>query len=69
MKNILKLIVLLVLFAFASCKENKSNGSNTGEIPNQNSEEQLYSCPMHPEINGQKGESCSVCGMELTEKL
>ena len=25
----------------------------------------MYSCPMHPEVTGEKGEKCSKCGMEL----
>ena len=28
----------------------------------------IYSCPMHPEIIGKKGGSCSKCGMELVPK-
>jgi hypothetical protein len=24
-----------------------------------------YSCPMHPEVTGKKGDKCSKCGMEL----
>ena len=27
---------------------------------------QLYSCSMHPEIQGKKDEKCSKCGMKLT---
>lgn len=30
---------------------------------------QLYACPMHPEIQGKKGEKCSKCGMALTEPV
>lgn len=29
--------------------------------------QQLYSCPMHPEVQDKKGAECSKCGMELTE--
>lgn len=25
-----------------------------------------YTCPMHPEISGRKGDTCSKCGMALT---
>ncbi len=28
--------------------------------------EQLYSCPMHPEVIGKKDEKCSKCGMKLS---
>lgn len=54
------------MVVFASCKDNKSDDKgNTTE----NTESQLYSCPMHPEVKGKKGESCSKCGMELTEPV
>lgn len=29
----------------------------------------VYACPMHSEVKGKKGEFCSKCGMELTEKM
>jgi len=28
---------------------------------------QVYSCPMHPEIVGKAEDTCSECGMDLTE--
>ena len=31
--------------------------------------EQLYACPMHPEVTGKKDEKCSKCGMKLTEPV
>lgn len=31
--------------------------------------EQLYSCPMHPEVIGKKDEKCPKCGMKLTEPV
>lgn len=31
--------------------------------------EQLFACPMHPEVKGKKGEKCSKCGMDLTEPV
>lgn len=27
--------------------------------------EKMYSCPMHPEVQGKKGAKCSECGMDL----
>lgn len=29
----------------------------------------VYACPMHPEITGKKGDTCSECGMELTKEV
>lgn len=28
-------------------------------------EEHVYSCPMHPEVKGKEGDTCSKCGMKL----
>ena len=28
-------------------------------------EEVAYACPMHPEITGKEGDTCSKCGMDL----
>lgn len=30
---------------------------------------QLYSCPMHPEVKGEKDSECPKCGMVLTEPV
>jgi hypothetical protein len=31
--------------------------------------EQLYACPMHPEVKGKKDDKCPKCGMKLTEPV
>ncbi|CAM2806010.1 DUF3347 domain-containing protein [Flavobacterium frigoris] len=72
MKNISKLSVLVLMVAFASCKDAKiENGAETTTMESNEShaEGQLYSCPMHPEVTGKQGEECSKCGMELTEPV
>ncbi len=28
--------------------------------------EQIYACPMHPEVQGKLNDKCSKCGMKLT---
>ena len=64
MKNII-LSALIMAITLTSCnqkaKEENKNTTKTTEATSQ-----LYSCSMHPEIKGKKGESCSKCGMELT---
>jgi len=30
---------------------------------------QIFSCPMHPEVTGKKGDECSKCGMDLIEPV
>lgn len=72
MKNIIKLSSILLVFVFASCKDNKTESIKEGaaiESPQSDKEGQLYSCPMHPEVHGKQGEACSECGMELTEPV
>ena len=27
--------------------------------------EMAYACPMHPEVTGKEGDTCSKCGMKL----
>lgn len=79
MKNILFLSLLLV--SIVGCKNNEPNEtqkveteSTTAETPvdTTTSEKvvaQLYSCPMHPEVKGEKDSECSKCGMPLTEPV
>ncbi|WP_418264798.1 heavy metal-binding domain-containing protein [Flavobacterium faecale] len=67
MKNIIKILVVVALFSFASCKENKTEIKSMDSTKNTN--EQLYFCPMHPEVTGKQGEDCLECGMKLTEEV
>lgn len=74
MKNRVKLSIIFLVFSLASCKDNKTtnhNDSKTDEttIEQRNGDEQLYACPMHPEVRGNKGDKCPKCGMELTEPV
>jgi DNA repair exonuclease SbcCD ATPase subunit len=72
MKNIIKLSAILLVFVFASCKDNKKDSDKeevTTESTQSDNDQQLYSCSMHPEVHGKKGEACPVCGMELTEPV
>lgn len=46
--------------------------SSCGNSQNKSSEHQqsvntenIYTCPMHPEVKGKQGEKCSKCGMDL----
>jgi hypothetical protein len=72
MKNISKLSILVLMVAFASCKDTKTENSaesTTVENSDNAAAGQLYACSMHPEVTGKKGESCSKCGMDLTEPV
>jgi hypothetical protein len=62
MKKLILSVMILAMVA-VSCKKNEEAATTeTSE-----SSSQLYCCPMHPEVTGKKGETCSECGMELTE--
>lgn len=66
-KQIITATLLLTVTVFiASCgsKTSKNNAENT---TTEQQGEEIYSCPMHPEITGKKGDTCSKCGMELTK--
>ena len=67
MKNLVKLGLLSLVLTIASCKDNKENASNENKEMVANNE--LYSCPMHPEVTGKKGDTCTECGMKLREKV
>lgn len=47
------LIFILILFTF---------------MPPATAAEDSYTCPMHPEISGEKGDRCPICGMNLVPK-
>ncbi len=57
-------IILAIVIAFTACNTKQSEETETTSTEQSN---QLYACPMHPEVTGKKGDKCSKCGMELTE--
>lgn len=78
MKNLI-LSAIMMAFVFASCDSNTTTKSETAaDAPVEKATtkdttskvvEQLYSCPMHPEVIGKKDEKCSKCGMKLTDPV
>lgn len=67
MKNLI-LSAILMAFVMVSCNQ-KNNETETQAAEKTETSSELYSCPMHPEVKGKKGEACSKCGMELTEPV
>lgn len=67
MKNTILSIITLALVTVSCNQKNKETEADTSVVTKTTSE--LYSCPMHPEVTGEKGAECSECGMELTEKV
>ena len=66
----MKTLILSAIIAITlvSCNQKNKETENTTTEPSTSSNE-LFSCSMHPEITGKKGEKCSKCGMELTEPV
>jgi hypothetical protein len=56
---------------FTSCGSNTSSEDETTEQHDEDSDhsetmaEATHVCPMHPEITGLEGDTCSKCGMDL----
>jgi hypothetical protein len=67
MKNTILSILLLAVLSVSCNQKDKETQTDIPVVTKTTSE--LYSCPMHPEVTGEKGTECSVCGMELTEKV
>jgi hypothetical protein len=67
MKKIIILTMSAIVFAACNSKtETAQPKENVSETPQ--TKEVVYTCPMHPEVVGQKGEKCPKCGMALVEK-
>jgi hypothetical protein len=43
------------------------NDMSNDEMMEHSSDMMVYACPMHPEITGMAGDTCSICGMDLKE--
>ena len=67
MKKIM-FLSLIAAFMLVSCSQ-KNKDETTSNTEKTEKTAQLYSCPMHPEVTGEKGAECPECGMELTEKV
>ncbi len=58
-------LTAILAITLVSCNHKTKETENNSSI---NSNEK-FSCSMHPEVTGKKGEDCSKCGMELTESV
>ncbi len=55
MKNVILSVIFLANVLVSCNTQKKEKASN-----------EQFACPMHPEMVGVKGETCSICGMDLT---
>ena len=67
MKNIVATAIIMALVV-TSCNQ-KSKEEETKSSTKTEETTELYACPMHPEVQGKKSDTCSKCGMELTEPV
>lgn len=59
-------ILFILSFSFYSC----NNRVEKNEYDSQsNSEQKIYTCPMHPQIIRNEPTLCPICGMKLVEKI
>jgi hypothetical protein len=66
--NLFLLVCALVLGGLMAACGGKHDHKHNGEAHEHNGATQdstEYACPMHPEITGKKGDTCSQCGMAL----
>lgn len=60
---------IAMVFVFTACNSNGEKSKETKTEKESTPSDQMYACPMHPEVTGKKGDKCSKCGMELTMPL
>lgn len=73
MKQVLKtpmaVIAIGTLTFFAACNNNtgdsKTSTADTATTSAHDGSVHIYACPMHPEVTGKEGDTCSKCGMKL----
>ncbi|WP_430611791.1 heavy metal-binding domain-containing protein [Flavobacterium sp. JP2137] len=68
MKNIKNTLLGLTVAVTTLTACNKTtNQENTSEmkIPQHANHDEIYACPMHPEVIGAQGDKCGQCGMAL----
>jgi len=63
MKKIITSILLISIYSFASSQDMKGMDMNKKE-----NSQQIYTCPMHPEIHATKPGRCPKCGMNLVKE-
>lgn len=67
MKKLLFSAILMATLMVSCNQKNEKSDTPTQDQTEQSAEK--YCCPMHPEVQGAKGDKCPKCGMELTEPV
>jgi Cu(I)/Ag(I) efflux system membrane fusion protein len=64
MKRLICISILFLVIAAIGCNNNKDNHADHKT----ESVQEIYTCPMHPEIIRDKPGQCPICGMDLVKK-
>jgi hypothetical protein len=75
MKKLTSTLMLITIFSLgtaflSSCGDHKKTEAQE-QIKSDSSEQKsedkavAYACPMHPDVTGKEGDTCSKCGMKL----
>ncbi len=62
MKRILLIVIVILSFGFLLTACNNDNKSN------QLAKDEIYSCPMHPQVLKEKPGQCPICNMDLEKR-
>jgi hypothetical protein len=57
--------LLLTTQLLTSCESKKESSETGHDHTKMDSTTVSYACPMHPEVTGKEGDTCSKCGMKL----
>ena len=60
-----RFLLVILLSIFASCETGQKDEH---AAHNQQQEQEVYSCPMHPEVLRNAPGTCPICGMDLVKK-
>ncbi len=63
-KTIILSCIAIAVISLLACKNNKADNTQQKEEHIKETAHQ-YACSMHPEVTGNKGDKCHICGMEL----
>ena len=72
MRNSLKIAFAASIFSMGLIFTACTNETKTPEegMHHQGATEEVYYCPMHPEVTGKEGDECDKCGgMKLVKKV
>ncbi|MFC4510232.1 DUF3347 domain-containing protein [Flavobacterium buctense] len=66
MKTLILTAIIAITLVSCNQKNKETENNSTETVTNSN---ELFTCSMHPEVTGKKGEECPKCGMELTKPI